>query len=93
MEVRQLANIYLRRATVQTNPREYLDDLLTERLATLTNQQGGTIISTTVNGKSVTYQTLPGAGPDAQVTAVLMALEALECGLGRISSTTWAVMR
>lgn len=93
MDVRTLANIYLRQAEKQSNPRQYLDDLMTARLATLTAQQGGTITSTTVNGKSVTYQTLPGAGPDSQLTAVLMALQALECGLTRVPSTTWAVLR
>ncbi len=93
MEVRQLANVYLRQAEKAANPRQYLDDLMTARLATLTNQQGGTIVSTTVNGKSVTYQSLQGATPDMQLTAVLMAVEALECGIGRIPSTTYAVLR
>jgi hypothetical protein len=93
MDVRTLANVYLRQAEKQQNPRQYLDDLMTARLATLTAQQGGVITSTTVNGKSVTYQTMPGAGPDSQLTAVLMALQALECGLSRIPSTTWAVLR
>lgn len=93
MDVRTLANVYLRQAEKQQNPRQYLDDLMTTRLATLTAQQGGTIVSTTVNGKSVTYQTLPGAGPDSQLTALLMAVQALECGLSSVPSSTWAVLR
>ena len=88
-----LANIYLRLSYGQQNPRQYLTDKLADRIATLEAQQGGVITSTTVNGKSVTYQSKTGVATDDQALAYELALKALECGLPSVPSTTWGVMR
>lgn len=90
--IRILANALLRQAEKQQNPRQYLDDLLAAKLTTASGQ-GGVIISTTVNGKSVTFQAVPGTTIADFMSAALMALQALECGLSSVPSTTWAVTR
>jgi hypothetical protein len=92
MDTRSLANIILRQAEKQQNPRQYLDDLIASKLTTVSGQ-GGAIISTTVNGKSVTFQAIPGTTIADYLNAAMLALQALECGLTRVPSTTWAVMR
>ena len=90
--LRVLANALLRQAEKTQNPRQYLDDLLTAKLTTI-SAQGGVIISTTVNGKSVTFQAMPGTTIADFMAASQMALEALECGLSRVPGVTWGVMR
>ncbi len=90
--IRQLANILLRQAEKTQNPRAYLDDLITSKVTTA-SAQGGVIISTTVNGKSVTFQAVPGTTIADFMSAALLALEALECGLNRVPSSTYGVLR
>lgn len=89
---RILANILLRQAEKTQNPRQYLDDLLTAKVTTASSQ-GGIIISTTVNGKSVTFQAIAGTTVADFMSAALLALQALECGLVRVPSTTYGVTR
>jgi hypothetical protein len=88
----QLANILLRQAQKQQNPRQYLDDLISTQLASLA-AQGGIITSTTVNGKSVTLQSLPGANLRDQMAAADLALSALESGLSIVPRQTLTVLR
>lgn len=88
----QLANILLRQAEKTSNARGYLDDLITAKLTTV-SAQGGVIISTTVNGKSATFQAMPGTTVSDFMHAAEMALSALECGLSRVPSSTYVVLR
>jgi hypothetical protein len=90
--LRILANALLRQAAKEQNPRQYLDDILASKVTTASGQ-GGVIVSTTVNGKSVTFQAVPGTTIADFMAASLMALEALECGLSRVPSSTWGVTR
>jgi len=90
--IRVLANVLLRQAEKTQNPRQYLDDLITSKVTTASGQ-GGIIVSTTVNGKSVTFQAMPGTTIADFMAAALMALQALECGLTRVPSTTYGVLR
>lgn len=90
--IRILANALLRQAEKTQNPRQYLDDIITSKVTTA-SAQGGVIISTTVNGKSVTFQAVPGTTIADFMSAALMALQALECGLSFVPSKTWVVMR
>ena len=91
MTPRDLANIYLRQAGRLANSEKYLTDLIEARLATLEAQQGGTINSTSVNGKSVTYSKGAGSSIEDQLQAAQMALSAFERGLDYIPSKTMAV--
>lgn len=90
--IRILANVLLRQAEKTDNPRAYLDDLITSKVTTASSQ-GGVIISTTVNGKSVTFQAMPGTTIADFMSASLLALQALECGLGRVPAVTYGVTR
>lgn len=90
--IRILANVLLRQAQKTSNPQAYLDEVITSKVTTASSQ-GGVIISTTVNGKSVTFQAMPGTTIADFMSAALLALEALECGLGRVPSTTYGVTR
>ena len=90
--IRLLANALLRQAEKTDNPRAYLDELLTSKLTTASSQ-GGVIISTTVNGKSVTFQALPGTTIADFMVASQLALETLECGLSRVPSYTYGTTR
>lgn len=87
-----LANALLRQAQKTGNARAYLDDIITSKLTTA-SAQGGAIISTTVNGKSVTFQAMPGTTIADFMSAALLALETLECGLNRVPRSTWGVTR
>ena len=90
--IRILANVLLRQAQKTSNPRDYLDTIITSKVTTA-SVQGGVIISTSVNGKSATFQAVPGTTVADFMSAANLALEALECGLTRVPSTTWGVTR
>lgn len=90
--IRILANILLRQAEKTANPRAYLDELITAKFTTV-NAQNGQIIGTTVNGKTVTLQALPGAKLTDVMQAADLALGALEAGLHRVPSTTQFLRR
>lgn len=87
-----LANALLRQAQKTDNARQYLDDIIASKV-TAASAQGGAIISTTVNGKSATFQALPGTTVADFMSAALLALETLECGLSRVPRRTWGVLR
>lgn len=90
--IRTLANILIRQANKTANPQAYLDELITSKVTTASSQ-GGVIISSTVNGKSVTFQAMPGTTIADFMSAALLALQALECGLSSVPSTTYGVTR
>jgi hypothetical protein len=90
--IRFLANALLRQAEKTENPRQYLDDIISSKLTAISGQ-GGAIISTTVNGKSATFQALPGTTVADFMAAAMLALQALECGLHTVPSKTYAVLR
>lgn len=90
--VRILANVLLRQAYKTTNPRAYLDDIITAKVTTA-SAQGGVIISTTVNGKSATFQAMPGTTVADFMSAAELALSSLECGLRRVPGQTYGVLR
>lgn len=88
----QLANILIRQAQKTQNARAYLDELITSKL-TATSAQGGVIISTSVNGKSVTFQAQAGTTVADFMNAAELALTALECGLTRVPRKTYGMLR
>ncbi len=82
----------LRQAEKTDNPRDYLDSLLTAKFTTASSQ-GGSITATTVNGKSVSFQVIPGTSLADFMAAAQIALEALESGLRTVPSKTYGVLR
>ena len=88
----QLANILIRQANKTSNARNYLDALITSQYTTVA-AQGGVIISTTVNGKSVTLQAMPGTTVADVMRAADLALAALEAGLNRVPRNTMGILR
>lgn len=87
-----LANILLRQAEKTENARQYLDDIITSKLS-IVDTQSGQIVATTVNGKSMTLQTLPGMTIAHYLAAAELALGTLERGLPRVSRSTYVVIR
>lgn len=90
--VRELANILIRQANKTQNARNYLDALVTAQYTTVA-AQGGVIVSTTVNGKSVTFQAMPGTTVADVMRAAELALQSLEAGLSRVPGQTYALFR
>ncbi len=88
----QLANVLIRQANKTQNARAYLDDLITSKVTTASSQ-GGVIISTTVNGKSVTFQAMTGTTIADFMNAAELALTALEAGINRVPRNTYGVLR
>lgn len=87
-----MANILLRQANKTQNARQYLDDLLVAKFNTM-SAQGGVITGTTVNGKSLTLQVLPGSSTRDIMVAAQLALSALERGLTVVPRQTYTAIR
>ncbi len=88
-----LANVLLRLAESQPGgARQYLLDLITAKFGAI-NTQNGQITSTSVNGKSMTLQAVPGASLAQTLAAAELALSALERGLTRVPRQTQGVAR
>jgi predicted GTPase len=87
-----LANALLRVAQTQTSPRQYLLDLITSKVSSITTLNGQ-ITSTTVNGKSSTIQAVRGASITEVMESAQLALSCLESGLTYVPSQTYAVVR
>jgi ribosome-associated translation inhibitor RaiA len=87
-----LANILLRQAEKTGNTRAYLDDLITAKFTDV-SAQGGNIIGTTVNGKSVQLQIQAGASARDIMVAAELALSCLERGLTRVPRQTYGLLR
>lgn len=78
-----LANVLLRQAEKTANARAYLDDLITSKFTDV-NAQNGQIVSTTVNGKTLNLQAMPGTTLADIMAAAELALSCLERGLTRV---------
>lgn len=89
-----LVQILLRRAR-EENPSDPLAWLLALQSTKWTgvNTQNGQIIGTSVNGKSVSLQALPGTTIGDLLGASELALQTLEAGLTGPVSTSTAVLR
>jgi hypothetical protein len=62
------------------NPRDWLDDLQATKWTSV-NTQSGQIIGTSVNGKTVQLQALPGINLEQVIFAIELAIETLDAGL------------
>jgi hypothetical protein len=91
--VAQLANILIRQANKTDNPRAYLDNLIAGKVTLTSGGTSGAILSTTVNGKSVTYQSVPGVTVSDYMAAAELALSYLEAGFTRVHRQTLSVFR
>lgn len=88
----QLANIIIRQAEKTQNARAYIDELITAKFTTV-NAQNGQIVGTTVNGKTLNLQALPGTSLADIMTAAELALSTLERGLNRVPRQTSTLFR
>lgn len=88
----QLANVFLRRARNTSNARQYLLDIIDAKADSVVTQTGQ-IIGTTVNGKSLTLQSIPGANLAHVLAAAELALSTLESGLASVPRSTFPVVR
>jgi len=77
-----LVQILIRRAIANqpANPREWLMDLQATKWTTV-NAQTGQIVGTSVNGKSVSLQAIPGINLADLFQATEIALQTIEAGL------------
>lgn len=87
-----LANVLLRQAEKTGNARAYLDEIITAKLSDI-SAQGGQIVGTTVNGKTLTLQSLPGMSTRDYMAAAELALGCLERGLNRVPRQTTVLFR
>jgi len=87
-----LSNILLRQANKTENPRAYLDDLITAQFTSI-SAQGGLITATSVNGKSLQLQIMPGTSARDVMVAAEMALSCLEAGLRSVPRQTYTLIR
>ena len=87
-----LANVLLRQAQKTQNARDYLDTLITSKWDSV-DANGGQIVGTTVNGKSVQLSVPSGASIMQIMAAAELALSALECGLTRVPRQTSVNLR
>ncbi len=92
--MRTLVQILLRQAlrNNQANPREWLEDLQATKWDAL-NSQNGQIIGTSVNGKSVNLQALPGTTIADLIMATELALQTLDAGLTNPRDESVAFLR
>jgi hypothetical protein len=88
----QLANIIIRQAEKTQNARAYIDELITAKFTTV-NAQNGQIVGTTVNGKTLNLQAIPGTSLADIMSAAELALSTLECGLSRVPRQTSTLFR
>lgn len=80
--MKTLVQILIRRAIANqpADPRGWLLDLQASKWTSV-NSQTGQIVGTSVNGKSVSLQALPGINLADLFTATELALQTLEAGL------------
>lgn len=80
--MRTLVQILIRQANTNapSDPTGWLETLQSTKWSTV-NTQSGQIIGTSVNGKSVSLQVLPGFSLADVLTATEIALQTLETGL------------
>lgn len=88
-----LANVLLRMGETQTGgSRQYLLNIITSKWSDI-NTMNGQIIGTSVNGKTMTLQAVPGCSLPQIMQAAELALSTLERGLNRVPRQTQAVLR
>lgn len=89
-----LVQILLRRAREENeaDPRQWLLDLQSTKWTSV-NQQNGQIVGTSVNGKSVQLQALPGTSLADLLMASELALQTMEAGLSGPRSTSVGFLR
>lgn len=89
-----LVQILLRRAREnnESDPRQWLLDLQATKWSSV-NTQNGQIIGTSVNGKSVSLQVLPGISLAELLMGTELALQQLESGATRVHTASVAVLR
>ena len=92
--MRLLVKILIRQAlrNNEANPREWLEDLQATKWTAL-NSQNGQIIGTSVNGKTVNLQALPGTTIADLIGATEMALETIDAGLTSPRDESLAFLR
>jgi hypothetical protein len=90
--VQLLARIIRRQADKEQDPRAYLDALLTSKFDALSDN-GGQIVSTTVNGKSTTLSIPSGASQADFLLAVGLALDAYDKGISRMGNSAQVIFR
>lgn len=92
--MRLLAQILLRQARIAqpSNPRDWLETLQTTKWTDV-NKQNGQIIGSSVNGKSIQLQALPGTSIADIMMATEIALQTIDAGLTNPVTRTVAVMR
>lgn len=79
--MRLLVKILLRQALINnpSNPLQWLEDLQTTKWTSV-SAQNGQIIGSSVNGKSVTLQMIPGTNITDIVQATEVAMQFIEAG-------------
>jgi hypothetical protein len=89
-----LVKILIRQARTNNpgNPIAWLTDLQSSKWTDM-SAQNGQIIATSVNGKSVSLQALPGTSIADILTATEIAIETLEAGLDAPSTRSAVVFR
>ncbi len=91
--LRILVNILIRQAKAnnESDPAQWLADLQASKWGAL-NSQTGQITGTTVNGKSVTIQAMPGCSLGDILAASELAIGIINAGLESAPSRTRAVL-
>lgn len=92
--MQMLVKILIRQARTNQpgNPIAWLAALQTTKWTAL-SAQNGQIVGTSVNGKSVSLQALPGTSIADLLVATEVAIETLEAGLDAPSTSTAVVFR
>jgi len=92
--MQMLVKILIRQARTNQpgNPVAWLEALQTTKWTAI-SAQNGQIVGTSVNGKSVSLQALPGTSIADLITATELAIETLEAGLDAPSTKSAVLFR
>lgn len=92
--MKTLVQILIRQAlrNNEANPREWLEDLQATKWTSV-NTQSGQIIGTSVNGKSVNLQALPGINLADVIMATELAIQTLDAGMMSPRSESYGILR
>ena len=92
--MQMLVKILIRQARTNQpgNPIAWLETLQTAKWTDMT-AQNGQIVATSVNGKSVSLQALPGTSIADIINATELAIETLEAGLDAPSTKSAVLFR
>lgn len=94
LQMQMLVKILIRQAKKAQpgNPVAWLEALQSAKWADM-SAQNGQIVATSVNGKSVSLQALPGTSIADILTATEVAIETLEAGLDAPPTSSYAAFR